>query len=360
MKISPKLLLLLAATTSFVDANACTGVTVKSTDGAVISTRTLEFAMELNSNAIYLPRGFKTDVVFKDGKTGASWQQKYAILGINALGLNMIMEGFNEKGLNVGAFYLPGFAQYDKLTDSNASKAMSATFFPMWVAGNFATVAEVKNALKDIVIVDSVAKDQPESFPLHFRITDATGAQIVVEYVKGGMKVYDNELGVITNSPEFDWHLTNLRNYVNLSATNIPSLKIDGEKFTPLGQGAGMHGLPGDYSPPSRYIRTVAIQSSALPVKTAEEGVNLSWHIINNTDIPLGTTRDVGADGKPYLNYTQWTNVSDLKNLKLYFKTYNNQNIHMVDMNKLDLNSKDVKIFKMDIAPNYQDITNVQ
>lgn len=359
MKISYKFLIVLAAATC-IDANACTGVTVKTTDGSVISTRTLEFAMELNSNAIYIPRGFKTDVVFTDGKKGASWQQKYAVLGINALGLNMIMEGFNEKGLNVGAFYLPGFAHYDKLTDENANKAISATFFPMWVAGNFATVAEVKNALKDIVLVDNIPQGQPESFPLHFRITDATGDQIVVEYVKNGLKIYDNQLGVITNAPEFDWHLTNLRNYVNLSATNIPSLKIDGQKFTPLGQGEGMHGLPGDYSPPSRYIRSVAIQSSALPVKTADEGVNLSWHIINNTDIPLGTTRDTGPDGKPYLNYTQWTNVSDLSNLKLYFKTYQNQDVHVVDMKKLDLNSKDVKIFKMDITPNYKDITTLQ
>ncbi|HRE31497.1 MAG TPA: linear amide C-N hydrolase, partial [Candidatus Berkiella sp.] len=111
--------------------------------------------------------------------------------------------------------------------------------------------------------------------------------------VKNGMKIYDNPLGVITNAPEFDWHLTNLRNYMNLSATNLPSLKIDGVKLEPLGQGEGMHGLPGDYSPPSRYIRSMAIQSSALPVKTAEEGVNLSWHIINNTDIPIGTTRDI-------------------------------------------------------------------
>lgn len=359
MKMIKPILLVLAAM-SVIDASACTGVTVKTSDGSVISTRTLEFAMKLDSNAIYIPRGYKTDITFTDGKKGASWQQKYAVLGINALGFNMIMEGFNEKGLNVGAFYLPGFAVYDKLTDANASKAIAATFFPTWIAGNFATVAEVKNGLKDIVVVDNIAEGQPGSFPLHFRITDATGEQIVVEYVKGGLKVYDNPLGVITNDPEFGWHLTNLRNYVNLSATNVPDLKIDGEKFAPLGQGAGMHGLPGDYSPPSRYIRSVAIQSSALPVKTADEGVNLSWHIINNTDIPLGTTRDTDPDGKPYLNYTQWTNVSDLKNLKLYFKTYDNQDVRMVDMKKINLDSKEVKIFKMDNPPAYKDITELQ
>ncbi|HRE31496.1 MAG TPA: linear amide C-N hydrolase, partial [Candidatus Berkiella sp.] len=161
-------------------ANACTGVTVKTTDGTVISTRSMEFAMPMDSNAIYIPRGFKTAVKFTDGQDGASWNQKYAILGINALGLNMIVEGFNEKGLNVGAFYLPGFAQYDKLTKENASKAIASAFFPTWVAGNFATVEEVRKALKDIVLVDSVAQGLPGQFPLHFRITDVSGDQIVV------------------------------------------------------------------------------------------------------------------------------------------------------------------------------------
>ncbi|MCS5711918.1 linear amide C-N hydrolase [Candidatus Berkiella aquae] len=360
MKLSHAFIITYVGFVSLPIANACTGVTVKTTDGTVISTRTMEFAMPMDSNAIYIPRGFKTAVKFTDGQNGASWNQKYAVLGINALGLNMIVEGFNEKGLNVGAFYLPGFAQYDKLTKENANKAIAAAFLPTWIAGNFATVEEVRKGLKDIVLVDSVAQGLPGKFPLHFRITDASGDQIVVEYVQNGMKIYDNPLGVITNSPEFDWHLTNLRNYMNLSATNLPSLKIEGVKLEPLGQGEGMHGLPGDYSPPSRYIRSMAIQSSALPVKTAEEGVNLSWHIINNTDIPIGTTRDIDPDGKPYLNYTQWTNVSDLKNLKLYFKTYLNQDVRVIDLKKIDLDSKEVKIFKMDHGPEYKDITHIQ
>ncbi len=334
---------------------ACTGITVKTKDNTVFSTRTMEFAALLNSNVIFIPRNHTNQVIFDDGKTGAKWDQKYAILGINALNLNLIVEGFNEKGLSVGAFYLPGFAQYQKLNKENQSKALSATYFPTWVAGNFATVAEVKKALQDIVVVDKVAQGQPEVFPLHFRITDATGEQIVVEYVEGGMKIYDNPFGVITNSPQFDWHMINLRNYVNLSATNVPPMEIAGKKLDDLGQGEGMHGLPGDFSPPSRLIRSLAIQTSSLPVDTAEEGLNLSWHIINNTDIPIGVTRDIGPDGKPYLNHTQWTNVSDLKNLKIYFKTYQSQEVRFVDLNKL-LEAKELKTFPMDQKAEYREI----
>ena len=53
-----------------------------------------------------------------------------------------------------------------------------------------------------------------------------SGKSIVIEYVGGKLNVYDNPLGVITNSPAFDWHMTNLRNYINFSMTNVPPVKL--------------------------------------------------------------------------------------------------------------------------------------
>ena len=87
----------------------------------------------------------------------------------------------------------------------------------------------------------------------------------MVEYVGGRLHLYNNPLGVITNSPPFDWHLNNLRNYVNLSANNVPQLKLKGINIYPTGQGSGMMGLPGDVTPPSRLVRAVAFTQAALP-----------------------------------------------------------------------------------------------
>lgn len=39
--------------------------------------------------------------------------------------------------------------------------------------------------------------------------------------------LFENPLGVITNAPEFSWYMTNLRNYVNLSALSLP-VKVSG------------------------------------------------------------------------------------------------------------------------------------
>ena len=98
--------------------------------------------------------------------------------------------------------------------------------------------------------------------------TDASGKSIVIEYVGGKLNVFDDPLGVVTNSPSFDWHMANLRNYVNFSMTNVPPVKLGSVKLEPFGQGSGMLGLPGDFTPPSRFVRAVAFSQSVFPSKT--------------------------------------------------------------------------------------------
>ena len=124
--------------------------------------------------------------------------------------------------------------------------------------------------------------------PVHYIVHDAGGGCAVLEYVETQLKVHKNHLGVLTNSPTFDWHVTNLRNYINLGVTGLPPLKLEGKAFAPFGQGSGMLGLPGDFTPPSRFIRAVAFTQSALPVDKAEDGVKQAFHILNQFDIPKG------------------------------------------------------------------------
>jgi choloylglycine hydrolase len=48
--------------------------------------------------------------------------------------------------------------------------------------------------------------------PLHFVVHDRTGKSIIIEPVDNVLKLHQNSVGVTTNSPTFDWHMTNLRN----------------------------------------------------------------------------------------------------------------------------------------------------
>lgn len=338
-------------------ALACTGITVKTTDGSVISARTLEFADDIHSDVILIPRGYAMSAVLPDGRRGLTWTQKYATLGANALGQPALTEGFNEKGLSIGAFYFPGYAGYAKLTPENAGRALLSVDFMGWLLGNFATIPEVKANLDRAVVVEGSRPGITIPAPLHYRVTDAAGNVIVIEHVDGQTNVYDDALGVISDSPTFDWHMTNLRNYVNLSAVNVPKVALSGKEFQKLGQGSGMLGLPGDFTPPSRLVRALALQVTALPVKTADEGVNLAWNILSNITIPIGTVRDVAPDGTVRYGYTQWANVSDLTNRRFYFRTYGNQNLRMVSLADLPVDGKEIMVIAMEAPPQYRNVS---
>ena len=96
----------------------------------------------------------------------------------------------------------------------------------------------------------------------------------------------------MTDSPGYDWHLLNLRNYANLTPQAARPHSIDGVSLAPFGAGSGMLGLPGDFTPPSRFVRAVAFVNTMIPAKDAADAVNAASVMLNNFDIPKGLVRE--------------------------------------------------------------------
>jgi hypothetical protein len=117
-----------------------------------------------------------------------------------------------------------------------------------------------------------------------------------------------------------------------------------------------MLGLPGDFTPPSRFVRAVAFTQSALPVATAEEGIHQAFHILNQFDIPKGAAKEPTRAGASY-DYTPWTAASDLMNHRYYFHTFDNRNVRMVDLAKMDLAAKEIKTFPMNEKEIVEDLS---
>lgn len=351
-------LLGVAAVAGFATPSAfgCTGIRIKPGDGSVIFARTLEFADDLHSNIIVIPRGTDFTGTAPGGKSGVRWQAKYGTVGTNGFGLPAIIDGVNEKGLAVGLFYFPGYAKYQEVNETTAAKTLAPWELGAYFLANCASVREAVEAVKGVRVGEVVQKDMGFVPPCHYIVNDSSGQCVVLEYVEGELHVHDNPLGVMSNSPTFDWHLTNLRNYVNLSVTNVPPVDVAGITLPGFGQGSGMLGLPGDFTPPSRFVRAVAFSQSALPVATAEEGVLQAFHILNQFDIPKGAARGV-EHGKAVADYTLWTSVSDLKNRRYYFRTFDNSRIRMVDLMKLDLDAKGIKTIPMTGKEQIEDVT---
>jgi choloylglycine hydrolase len=325
-------------------AEACTGIFLKATDGTAVHARTLEFSIELDSDVIVVPRGFARTGETPDGKPGLKWTTKYASVGANGAGEPYIFDGLNEKGLAIGLFYFPGTAGYMPYTAADSARTMAPWQIGSWLLETVASVAEAKAAIADIVVPAVVLKAWGFAPPVHYIVHDAAGNSAVIEYLGGKLTVFDAPLGVITNSPSYDWHMTNLRNYLNFSIYNAPPVMLGKIKLEPTGQGSGMLGMPGDFTPPSRFVRAVAFSQSILPSATGGEAVLEAFHILNNFDIPKGAARDDKKDahGNVVADYTLWTSANDLKARRFYIRTHANSQIKSIDLMKMNLEAKEI------------------
>ncbi|MCT0213251.1 MULTISPECIES: choloylglycine hydrolase family protein [unclassified Synechococcus] len=330
-------------------AEACTGIRLIARNGDVVFARTLEFATDIKSEVIMVPRGFARTGTAPGGKAGMRWTSRYASLGANGEKLPFIFDGLNEKGLAVGTFYFPGSAGFQKFSAASAGRTLAPWELGSWLLESFASVEEVRRNIGNVVVADVIFPAWGFTPPVHYIVNDASGKSIVIEYIGGKLQVHDNPLGVMANSPSFDWHMTNLRNYVNFSLTNPAPVTVGGVKLQPLGMGAGMLGLPGDFTPPSRFVRAVAFSTSVEPGKTGDDAVLEAFHALNNFDIPKGAAREGHKDehGNVLADYTLWTSANDLARKRFLFRTFENSQIRSVDLMKLDLNASTISRFSM-------------
>lgn len=319
-------------------AYACTDVRLTAADGSVFSVRTMEFAEDLKSEVVVVPRGQRVTSPAPNGN-GLSWTSKYGFVAMNALGEAVATDGVNEKGLGFGALYLPAETKYQTIEPGQQDRALSNLAFGAWVLGNFASVDEVRAAVGDVAVWGEPVPQLGSFAPLHYVITEPSGKSIVVEYVDGRMHLYDNAVGVLTNSPTYPWHVENLRNYVNLTAVNAAPVKVGKTTYAGTGQGSGLHGLPGDPTPPSRFVMAAATSYLADKPKDADDALVLAMHLIDRVDIPKGLVRDYAAGGKPVGDYTQWTTFRDHANKVYYWRTYEDPGLKGIDLKGIDFSA---------------------
>jgi choloylglycine hydrolase len=300
-----------------------------------VNGRSMEFGFDLRSRPFVRGRG---DVMQSrtpdktDARNGLKWTVKYGYVGMDAFGLAQVVDGLNECGLSVGTLWLPG-SEYQKVTDS--SRALGALLVNDWLLGTCASVADVKNTLPNVEVW--AYKPMEEQYdPIHFTVHDASGNSIVIEYTAGKLHIYDNPIATTTNAPVFPWHLENVRNYVGLTPYDVTEATVNGTVFMATGNGTGMRGLPGDFTPPSRLIRTLFLINSALPAKDARAARNLALHILNDTDLPKGVVRYDGALGPTSDDRTQWVVVKDLTHRLFDYRRYEDLDLRRIDLNKID------------------------
>ena len=313
-------------------ANSCTGISLTSKDGANIVARTVEWAEgESPSDYLIVPEGFEKQSMLPDGKReGMKYTAFYGYVGLASE--DYVIEGLNEAGLSAGLFYFPKVGSYPKYDPSLKNITISDTEFVAWILGSFETVEDVISALSNVRVVATDSRAQN----LHWRVADKYGRQIAIEYIDGIPMVHENKLGVLTNSPAYDWHITNLNNYINLKPGTDTSHPFGDITMSPIGHGSNMLGLPGDMTPPSRFVRVAFYQTSAPVLATADKAVEQAFVILEAMTIPIGS-QYVDKTKIPNIpSATQWTSVTDMTNGRIYYTTMYNPIIRKFDLKEID------------------------
>ena len=318
-----------------IPTNACTGITLKSKDNSVIAARTIEWAESVMNNLyVVVPRNQELQSLTPSGMDGVKFKSKYGYVGLAVEQKEFMVEGINEKGLSAGLFYFPNYGKYQPYNEAKKDQCLADFQVVSYVLAECSTIDEVKEALGKVRIINI----DPRSSTVHWRFTEPSGRQVVLEIVNEVMHFYENPLGVLTNSPGIEWHWTNLNNYINLKPGNTPEHKFGPLEMKSIGHGSGLLGLPGDFTPPSRFVRASFFQLTAVQQPTAEESVVQAFHLLNNFDIPTGTEVPFEKASIALPSATQFTVASDTHNRKIYYRTMYNSNIRCIDLKAIDFN----------------------
>ncbi len=350
------LFIAVASTAIAPSAVACTSLLYADANDQFYAGRTMELPMELPYKVSYFPAG----------TTFGSQADKHHVLdftGQNAFlsisvpdpvsGDVKVAEGVNDKGLT---FSVLAFASTEGPKDmvDNTQAVLSAIDLGAWTLSQFGTVDEVKAALEEQpVLVTSLLPHGLLKTPFHYTLHDATGKSIVIEFANGEQNIIDNPLGVMTNGPEFSWHMTNLNNYTFLSNIDQSKLELNGVKLAQPDSGIATAGLPASNTSVGRFVRAVYYSQFAEKAENADSAITTLAHVMNNFDRPRGITIDnrfrdsienIAAPGvnnnRVYTSeYTSWTSLIDLQQRQLHIRTYDNLNYVQFDLDALsDIN----------------------
>lgn len=305
----------------------CTAVTYKTKN--FYFGRNFDLNFSYGESVTITPRNYP--LKFRNGNT---FDSHYAIIGIAFVCENypLYYDAVNEKGLCIAGLNFPDNAVYGKKR-SDYDNIASFEFIPM-LLGACSDVAQAKQLLEKIHITDEDFSDNLPRTPLHWIIADKREA-ITVEPLKYGLTVTDNPVGVLTNSPVFDFHMHNLSNYLGISPSQPKNIFCDKIRLPLYSLGMGTIGLPGDLSSQSRFVRAAFTKLCSVSENDELSSVSQFFHILDSVIQPKGCN-DIGGN---IFEYTVYSSCCNAEKGIYYHTTYENRSITAHNMYDENLNS---------------------
>ena len=265
-------------------------------------------------NAI-VGRNFDYDVSYNETirhihKSENPFTPKYNIIGV-ATGLTeypLLYDGMNSNGLVVGGLAFTGNAYYIE-SDKNDKLNIPAYDFTLRILSECGSVQEIKDLLRYIKITDETYESFPNS-ELHWFAADKTKS-IIIEQTKDGLHYYDGS--VMTNNPSYPQQTMICNGY---------QTRIKKDNSFNDTRGTETCGLVGDYTSEGRFARLTYLKDKLENTNNNFNPVTQAFHLCSCVEQVYGATRVNNA-----FEYTIYSIVYDMNNLKVYYKSYDNLKI---------------------------------
>ena len=299
--------------------------------------RNLDIDVSYSEEVCVMPRHFP--LTFR--KMG-EMTKHYAVIGMATVvdGVPLFYDGVNECGLAMAGLSFPENAYYSPL--ENGKDNIAPFELIPWILGQAKTVDEAKNLLTKINLIDITFSEKLPNTPLHWMIADRDSS-IVVEFMKNGMHIYDNSLGVLTNNPPFPYHLENLRNYRHLRNDDKKVKHSETYEYSDYSNGLGALGLPGDVSSKSRFVRMAFLSENSVKPSCENLSVGQFFHLLSSVQRIKGALKtENGA-----FDITVYSACMNIDKGLYYYTTYSNRRITCVDMHTTDLQGNKISRFPL-------------
>ncbi len=316
----------------------CTGLSIQTQEGKCYFGRNMDIPYNFNQAVMIIPRSYQ----YQDRVTGNVVTNNHAMIGMGTVIDNhpVFADGLNEVGLGCAGLNFEGYAYFEKEPIEGKNNIAPYDFI-QWVLSNHETVEEVKQGIGHLELVDCPINDKTPVPMLHWMIVDKTGKAIVVEKTKDSLTIHDNPIGVMTNNPTFDWHLTNLKEYLHLTPTSPKETKWGEHTLKALGVGAGTLGIPGDFASVSRFVRIAYLRSYMPKIEGDVQAITQFFHMLDYVKmVKGGVLTDEGLE-----DLTTYSSCMDQEKCIYYYKTYGNSRINAVDLYEEQLEGTNLKTF---------------
>lgn len=274
----------------------------------------------------------------------AAISEHYALLGVARIENNypLFFDAMNEHGLCMAGLNFVNNAVYKKPLVGFFNIA-HFELIP-WVLSQCKSVSEASALLKRTSVADDVFNELTPQAELHWIIAD-NAETIVIEPSADGLKIYKNDVHVLTNNPSFPVQRESLNQYYALSP--MPTNGHFSEKFmlNPFSRGMAAVGLPGDLSSMSRFVRAAFVLGNTADGSDFVDNITTGFHMLSSVEQWRGCC--ILSDGS--LEYTIYSAVMSTKDRAYYFKTYYAGAIGKVGFDDFSLDGNMLSDFLMEI-----------